>query len=158
MSRAVLARRGLTPLSSEPARLEGWRLRFSHPGLLPPEPAFANLEPEPGATVHGPCTACRPKTWIASIASRGGRTSTRSSWSTAPAPARCARWRIGTRTPSAGCAPRAATWSAAARARGSAALAREVCATLAHARAPGPAAAGLDLAGRALGPLLRSYL
>jgi sulfite reductase (NADPH) flavoprotein alpha-component len=53
MSRRVLARRGLAPLSSEPARLDGYRLSFSHPGLLPVEPAFANLEPEAGGTVHG---------------------------------------------------------------------------------------------------------
>ncbi len=53
MSRAVLARRGIAPLSSEPARLDGWRLRFSHPGLLPIEPAFANLEPGAGDVVHG---------------------------------------------------------------------------------------------------------
>lgn len=53
MSRAVLARRGVAPLSSEPARLDGWRLRFSHPGLLPIEPAFANLEPGAGEAVHG---------------------------------------------------------------------------------------------------------
>lgn len=53
MSRAVLARRGVAPLESEPARLDGWRLRFSHPGLLPIEPAFANLEPGAGGVVHG---------------------------------------------------------------------------------------------------------
>jgi hypothetical protein len=53
MSRTVLARRGLRPLSSEPARLDGYRLRFSHRGVLPIEPAFANLEAHPGAAVHG---------------------------------------------------------------------------------------------------------
>lgn len=53
MSRRVLDRRGLSPLSSEPARLDGYRLRFSHRGVLPIEPAFANIEAHPGGAVHG---------------------------------------------------------------------------------------------------------
>jgi sulfite reductase (NADPH) flavoprotein alpha-component len=53
MSRRVLARRGLAPRSSEPARLDGYRLRFSHAGLIALEPAFANLEPDPRGAVHG---------------------------------------------------------------------------------------------------------
>ena len=53
MSRAVLARRGVTPLASEPGLLRDHRHRFSHEGLLPIEPAFANLEPCEGAEAHG---------------------------------------------------------------------------------------------------------
>lgn len=53
MSRRVLDRRGLRPLSCEPARLDGYRLRFSHPGVLPIEPAFANLEAHAAGVVHG---------------------------------------------------------------------------------------------------------
>lgn len=51
MSARVLARRRLRPLASEPARLEGYRLAFSHAGLLPIEPAFANLERDPAGVV-----------------------------------------------------------------------------------------------------------
>ena len=53
MSSAVLARRGLTPLSSEAAVLRGFRLRFSQEGLVPVEPAFANIESCAGAVTHG---------------------------------------------------------------------------------------------------------
>lgn len=53
MSRAVLDRRGLRPLSSERARLDGYRLRFSHRGVLPIEPAFANIEACASGAVHG---------------------------------------------------------------------------------------------------------
>ncbi len=53
MSSRVLARRGVRPLSSEAGRALGYRLRFSHRGLLPIEPAFANLEPDPRGSVHG---------------------------------------------------------------------------------------------------------
>jgi hypothetical protein len=53
MSDAVLARRGLRPLASEAGWVDGHALRFSHRGLLPTEPAFANLEPERTARVHG---------------------------------------------------------------------------------------------------------
>ena len=53
MSRAVLARRGVTPLSSEAGVLRGYRHRFSHEGLLPVEPAFANIEVAPDDVTHG---------------------------------------------------------------------------------------------------------
>lgn len=53
MSRATLARRGLRPSSSEAARLDGYRLRFSHRGLVFVEPAFANIEADPSASMHG---------------------------------------------------------------------------------------------------------
>ena len=33
--------------------MTGYRLAFSHEGLIPIEPAFANLEPDPDAVVHG---------------------------------------------------------------------------------------------------------
>lgn len=53
MSRAVLARRGVVPLSSEAGVLRGYRHRFSHEGLLPIEPAFANIEPSSDDVTHG---------------------------------------------------------------------------------------------------------
>ena len=53
MSSKVLARRGLTPKQSKPGMVAGYRLSFSHAGLLPIEPAFANIEPDESACVHG---------------------------------------------------------------------------------------------------------
>ena len=53
MSSAVLERRGLKPLSSEAARLDGYAFGFTHRGLLPIEPAFANIQPEAGSRLHG---------------------------------------------------------------------------------------------------------
>lgn len=53
MSPEVLARRGLAPLHSEAGWVDGYALRFSHRGLLPTEPAFANLEPADEGRVHG---------------------------------------------------------------------------------------------------------
>lgn len=53
MSRAVLARRGVTPLSSEAGVLRGYRHRFSHEGLIPIEPAFANIEASADDVTHG---------------------------------------------------------------------------------------------------------
>ena len=53
MAGAVLARRGLDPVSSEAGWVDGYVLTFSHRGLLPTEPAFANLEPRHGERVHG---------------------------------------------------------------------------------------------------------
>jgi Gamma-glutamyl cyclotransferase, AIG2-like len=61
MATRVLARRGLQPAASEAARLAGYRLRFSHQGLLPIEPAFANIEPDPGGVVHGVLHLLRPE-------------------------------------------------------------------------------------------------
>lgn len=60
MSQATLTRRGLRPRSSQAARLDGYRLRFSHRGLVFVEPAFANVEAEPGAVVHGVLHALAP--------------------------------------------------------------------------------------------------
>ena len=53
MSAAVLTRRGVSPRESIAAHLGDHSLRFSHQGLLFTEPAFANIEPEPGGVVHG---------------------------------------------------------------------------------------------------------
>lgn len=53
MSRAVLARRGLQPVSSEAGWVDGYALAFSHRGLVFTEPAFANLEVRSGDRVHG---------------------------------------------------------------------------------------------------------
>lgn len=53
MSPEVLARRGLSPQESVAGRLDDYALRFSHRGLLVTEPAFANLEPQPGSHVYG---------------------------------------------------------------------------------------------------------
>ena len=52
-SRILVGRRGLRPLSSEPARLDGYRLTFSLPGLPYVEPVFANIEEDRDGTVHG---------------------------------------------------------------------------------------------------------
>ena len=54
MSRAILVdRRRITPERSEPARLDGYRLVFTEPGIPLVEPAFASIEPAPGDHVHG---------------------------------------------------------------------------------------------------------
>ncbi len=50
---AFVRRRGMTPLSSEAARLDGYRLAFSTRGIRLLEPAFANIEKDEGASVHG---------------------------------------------------------------------------------------------------------
>jgi len=55
MAREVfLGRRTMRSASGEPAVLDDHRLAFTEPGLIPGvEPAFANIEPAPGAQVHG---------------------------------------------------------------------------------------------------------
>lgn len=53
MSSRVLARRRVTPISSEPARLSGYRLAFQERGIPFVEPAFASIEPADGDAVHG---------------------------------------------------------------------------------------------------------
>jgi hypothetical protein len=53
MSPAVLRRRNLDPLSSEAARLDGYSFGFTHKGILPLEPCFANIQPAPGRSMHG---------------------------------------------------------------------------------------------------------
>ncbi len=52
-STRVLDRRGIAPLSSEAARLDGWRFAFSMRGFPGVEPAFANIEPDAASCVHG---------------------------------------------------------------------------------------------------------
>lgn len=50
---ATLERRGIVPLSEQPARLEDHRLVFDQPGLPWLEPAFASVRPCPGSHVWG---------------------------------------------------------------------------------------------------------
>lgn len=47
------AGRLIRPRRQVGARLEGYTLRFTHPGMPPLEPVFANIEPCPGGVVHG---------------------------------------------------------------------------------------------------------
>ncbi|MFO0695196.1 MAG: gamma-glutamylcyclotransferase family protein [Polyangiales bacterium] len=49
----LVGRRRIEPLRSEPALLRDHALRFVRRGIPLLEPAFASVEPEPGATVHG---------------------------------------------------------------------------------------------------------
>lgn len=53
MSPQILARRGVRPLSSRVGELRDYKLCFSHRGIFPTEPAFANIEPEVGANLYG---------------------------------------------------------------------------------------------------------
>jgi hypothetical protein len=53
MAEEILARRGVKPTASQRATLDGYALRFNHGGMPPLEPVFANIEPAPGAQVHG---------------------------------------------------------------------------------------------------------
>lgn len=53
MSSRVLRGRGVRPLSSESARLDGFRLVFGEPGLPLLEPVFASIDPAEGEAVHG---------------------------------------------------------------------------------------------------------
>lgn len=57
----LVRRRGIEPLSSEPARLDDHRLAFVQRGLPLLEPAFASVLPEPGAVVHGVLHFLRPE-------------------------------------------------------------------------------------------------
>lgn len=53
MCSSVLRTRRVSPLSSEAARLDGFRLVFGEPGFPPLEPVFASIEPAEGEAVHG---------------------------------------------------------------------------------------------------------
>ncbi len=53
MSPETLVRRGVTPVRSIVARLDGYVLCFSHRGLVCTGPAFANIERKEGGTVYG---------------------------------------------------------------------------------------------------------
>lgn len=52
-SSAFRTRRSMRPRSAEPARLDDYRLVFNEGGIPYVEPAFANIEPAPGARVWG---------------------------------------------------------------------------------------------------------
>jgi hypothetical protein len=52
-SKIFLERRGMHPLSSEPAELNGYRLVFDHPGIPLVEPSFANVEKREGSKIYG---------------------------------------------------------------------------------------------------------
>jgi gamma-glutamylcyclotransferase (GGCT)/AIG2-like uncharacterized protein YtfP len=47
------AGRLIRPRRQVSARLDGYTLRFNHPGMPPLEPVFANIEACPGGAVHG---------------------------------------------------------------------------------------------------------
>ncbi|MGH7945344.1 MAG: gamma-glutamylcyclotransferase family protein, partial [Opitutaceae bacterium] len=49
----LVRRRGVQPLRSEAARLEGYRLVFTQAGVPIIEPCFASIEAAPGEAVHG---------------------------------------------------------------------------------------------------------
>lgn len=49
----LVRRRGVQPLRSEVARLEGYRLIFSQAGVPIIEPCFASIEAAPGEAVYG---------------------------------------------------------------------------------------------------------
>ncbi len=60
MAASKLVVRGIAPSRSVAAALLDWVLRFNHPGTPPREPVFANIDPAPGATVHGVAHAISP--------------------------------------------------------------------------------------------------
>ncbi|WP_166805085.1 gamma-glutamylcyclotransferase family protein [Nitrosococcus wardiae] len=49
----LVRRRGVIPLSSEQARLDGYQLVFSQPGLPYIEPCFASIQPIQTDSVYG---------------------------------------------------------------------------------------------------------
>lgn len=49
----LVRRRGIVPLSSEQARLDGYQLVFNQPGLPYIEPCFATIQPAPADSVYG---------------------------------------------------------------------------------------------------------
>ncbi|WP_394840024.1 gamma-glutamylcyclotransferase [Pendulispora rubella] len=51
--RIFVERRGMRPLESETAHLDGYRLAFAIKGFAVVEPAFATLLPDAAGTVHG---------------------------------------------------------------------------------------------------------
>ncbi|AKF09356.1 cytochrome b5 domain-containing protein [Sandaracinus amylolyticus] len=54
-----LRAKGVHPLSSEPAILEGWRLTFDIPDFFPIEGGTGNIQPATDDAVHGVLHACR---------------------------------------------------------------------------------------------------
>jgi sulfite reductase (NADPH) flavoprotein alpha-component len=61
LSVIALRAKGVVPLRSEPAILEGWRLTFNVPDFFPIEGGTGNIEPGPDDTVHGVLHACRDR-------------------------------------------------------------------------------------------------
>jgi sulfite reductase alpha subunit-like flavoprotein len=61
LSVIALRAKGVFPLRSEPAVLEGWRLTFNVPDFFPIEGGTGNIEPAPDETVHGVLHACRDR-------------------------------------------------------------------------------------------------
>lgn len=59
MSARALKAKGVTPLSAEPAILEGWRLTFNIPDFFLIEGGTGNIELAPGHVVHGVLYSCR---------------------------------------------------------------------------------------------------
>lgn len=52
-SATLRGRRGIAYRQALPGRLDGWRLVLDKPGLIPAGASFANVIPDPGASVHG---------------------------------------------------------------------------------------------------------
>lgn len=61
LSVIALRAKGVVPLRSESAVLEGWRLTFNVPDFFPIEGGTGNIEADAGATVHGVLHACRDR-------------------------------------------------------------------------------------------------
>lgn len=61
LSVIALRAKGVFPLRSEPAVLEGWRLTFNVPDFFPIEGGTGNIETAPDDTVHGVLHACRDR-------------------------------------------------------------------------------------------------
>lgn len=61
LSVIALRAKGVFPLRSEPAVLEGWRLTFNVPDFFPIEGGTGNIEPAPDEAVHGVLHACRDR-------------------------------------------------------------------------------------------------
>lgn len=61
LSVIALRAKGVFPLRSEPAILEGWRLTFNVPDFFPIEGGTGNIETAPGEAVHGVLHACRDR-------------------------------------------------------------------------------------------------
>lgn len=61
LSVIALRAKGVFPLRSEPAVLEGWRLTFNVPDFFPIEGGTGNIETAPDDNVHGVLHACRDR-------------------------------------------------------------------------------------------------
>lgn len=59
LSVVSLRAKGVTPLWSEPARLEGWSLAFNIPDFFAIEGGTGNIVPSPSGVVHGVLHVCR---------------------------------------------------------------------------------------------------